>query len=156
MSNIVQGTADSQRTGDRLTLKNIQSRISIIGADATNVIRLIFFQWYQNTATSTPVIGSILQNPTYSWVSAINDTNQDAGLFRIIYDKTYQLSLSGNNQGLVKKLNFYGRRLPRKSLQFNPANTTGFNQVYCLAVSDSVAVTHPSVLVYSRTTYVDS
>lgn len=151
---IPQNIGDSQRIGDRIYLKNVHSRMSFIYGDGTNVIRMIWFQWYPNTASETPLVGTILQ--TLNPRSMINDTNQDGQKFRVMLDKTYAMTQNGSNGCIQKNFRFYGRRLPRKKLQYNPAATTGFNQIYCLFISDSIAAPNPTVDMVVRTTYVDS
>lgn len=150
------GTEESQRVGDEIRLKSIHVNANILGADATNVVRLIWFQWIPNNASQTPNAGSLLQDTTYPWMSPINETNQKAGLFRIISDKRYQLTTSGSNQGITLTKTFYGRKIPRKNIEFNPAQSTGFNQIYCLYASDSVAASHPTFTYYTRVSYSDS
>lgn len=153
---VSQGTGESQRIGDKIRLKSLHVKCTLAGADATNVVRLVWFQWIPNTASQTPNAGSLLQDTAVPWLSPINETNQNAGLFRIISDNLYQLTTSGSNQGLVVHKNFYGRKLPRKNLEYNPGATTGFNQIYCMYASDSVAATHPSFAFYTRLRYSDS
>jgi hypothetical protein len=156
MTQVGQGINDHQRVGDRLTVKKLTIRASMVGQDATNQMRLIVFQWFPNTAVTTPVIGTILENPLYQITSSINRTNEEGRLFKIMFDKTYTLVQNASNGSAFKTLKFYGRRIPRKIISYNPTATTGFNQFYFLAISDSVLPSDPSVAWSSRLDFTDA
>lgn len=150
-----QGISGSQRTGDKIHIKQMQIRMSLIYGDATNYIRCIFFQWIPNTATQAPTAGAILDNPANGILTPMNQVNQGV-LFRPLLDRTYSLVSSGSNAVLFRAFRLYGSRLGRKTLQFNPAATTGFNQIFCLAFSDSAAAPTPGLSIITNTTYVDA
>lgn len=151
-----QGPSDSQRTGDRITLKKITFRESMIYADTTNHFRLIIFQWYQNSALATPALTDILQTIGNPICSAINDTNMDGKKFKILHDKVFNLTQNGANAAAFSQIKLYGRRIARKAIQFNPGATSGFNHIYMFALSDSAAIPNPSLTHYSRVEYIDS
>lgn len=150
---ITQNISGSNRIGDQVKIDSIWAHEQLICGDATNFVRIVWFQWFQNTATIVPTLGAILQNPAVPTFSPINETNVDGKLFRVISDKCYSMTTSGANQCLSIK-----KRLkpPRKIIEFNPTATTGFNHVYCYVVSDSIAAPNPTHQAMFRTQFTDS
>lgn len=152
----IQGTGDSQRVGDRITLKKMTFREAMVYGDGTNHLRLIIFQWYQNSAVAAPLLTDILQTTGNPICSSINDTNMDGKKFKVLHDKVYNLTQNGANGASFSQIKLYGRRIARKAIQFNPGATSGFNHIYMYAISDSAAVPNPSVTHFSRCEYIDS
>jgi len=66
VNDIPQGTTDSTRIGDELYMKsiNLTYNVSVATADVTNVMRVILFQWFDDsTATDASIlagVGSVL------------------------------------------------------------------------------------------------
>lgn len=150
---INQNIGGSQRIGDQIRIENIAATEQLIAGDATNFLRIIWFQWYQNTASVAPTLGAILQNPSAPTYSPINETNLDGKLFRILSDKCYGMTTSGANQCLTLKKRI---KPARKVLEFNPTAATGFNHIYCYVMSDSIAAPNPTHQAYVRVQYTDS
>lgn len=155
LSLVGQGIASNQRTGDHINSKYMEVNQSLIVGDATNFVRVLWFQWKPNSATSGPSVGALLQNPAWPVESPVNDVNKTL-LFVVLSDKTYAMSQSGANACIRLKQKFYGKRLGDKGLQFNPAANTGFNHIYCYVFSDSVAAPNPSTSMYVRYAYTDA
>lgn len=150
-----QGAADGQHVGDKLKLKKVELRETMFGADASNIMRVVWFQWYSNNATTTPSVSAVLENIGFPVSSAINHTNDQSHLFKIVSDKRYAMSLSGDSAALVKDSNWYGKAIPRKIIEYNPGSNTGFYHLYCMVVSDSILVSHPTYGFYIRCHYTD-
>ena len=150
-----QGSGDLQRNGDRIYIRKLYLRQTMLFADTTNFIRVIIFQWIPNNASITPTFDSLLQNTGQPITNAINDTN-NTSLFRLLSDITYSLSSTGDSGALVRNTSIFGKRLGRHILEFNPGLPTGFNQIYVCVVGDSAAAPNPTYSLYSRLTYSDA
>lgn len=153
---VSQGSTASNRSGDEMYIKKIMNHEQMIVGDATNFVRVIWFQWFANSASITPTIGAILQNPGVPTNSAINDTNSGGKLFKVISDKCYSLVSAGPGSCLSVKSEFYGKNIPRKTVEFNPSATSAFNHIYVFVVSDSIAAPNPSYTLYSRCEFTDA
>lgn len=152
--NIAQGNNDTGRIGDKITLKQMKIRTTITGADATNFVRLIWFQWTPLNSVQAPSLSTLMQDPI-TWNSPLNESNGAANLYRVISDKIYSCSLSGSTAARSFTTVLYGRKIPRKQIEYQPSQATGYNQIYCAMYSDSTATAHPTVSVYMRTMYTD-
>lgn len=152
--NMNQGNNDTGRIGDKITLKNMKIRTTIVGADSTNFVRLIWFQWTPLNSVQAPTLAALMQDPL-TWNSPLNESNGVANLFRVISDKIYSCSLAGSTAARSFTTTLYGRKIPRKQIEYQPSQATGYNQIYCAMYSDSVAASHPTVSVYLRTMFTD-
>lgn len=150
-----QGDGLSQRSGDQIILKALQFRLSIIGADNTNKVRIIFFRWSQDNSigANVPTVNGVLQN--IDVMSFYNYTSYKNDRMTILYDRTVSTTFTDANQVVVLHT-LYGKKLGRKVLEFNAASTLGTNQIYMLLISDSVAISHPTVTGYMQLRYTDS
>lgn len=160
LTNMAQGDTDQDRDGDRLMLKKFFVRGAVQYADVTNLFRIIFFQW---KPASTPTISSILlPGPSTApdvWSSYAHDSRQQ---FNILWDKTWHLE--GNASAATAPLTPSSQKLFKvsisrrfaKQLQYAGGTTTGTNQIYYLAVSDSAAVSHPTVTMSVKFHFTDS
>lgn len=154
ISTPAQGVQDGQRTGDMVELKRLHFNYSFIGADATNVIRVILFRWYENNGSNPPTAAQVLQSVASVESDINHDSLRERKLF-VFYDKKHYTSLNGPNAG-GKMLSFTQRQLGRKDIAFDNAAITGEGLIYALFTSDSLAATHPSLGWYSRLEYKDA
>lgn len=150
-----QGLGVSNRVADQITLKRLLFKLNVIGADATNVLRMIIFRTSQdNTVVANiPTPLSVLQ--TLSVMSMYNFTADRDNEIKILYDRTIAVS-AGGTYDVALHGNLYGKRLGKKRLIFDAAVTTGTDQIYVLWISDSVAGPHPNVAGTFRLEYTDA
>lgn len=162
LSAIPQGNTDISRNGDRLKLYKIHFRGDALcfSADAYNRIRVVVFQWFPATL---PTAGSIL----LPGLNAVNidfashyahDTRQQ---YRVMYDRVHKLignastANTPNTAASVKQFVF-SLRIPRRQLQYVAGTTTGSNQIYIMAFSDSAGIPNPSLNVGYKCMFTDS
>lgn len=125
---IPQGDGATERTGDRVRVKNIHARFSLSAQDATNIVRVIWFRALNSQGTG-PSVSNLLGN----WYDPLNSINVPAR-FKIISDRTY--SLVSNSDSEVRTLNMNLK--VDKTLNFAEASTNPYgNALYFLAISDS-------------------
>lgn len=146
---IALGTGENAKIGDKITLKSLMSRISII-CNATalvNFLRVIYFS-YDATQGSLPAVGNILQVPTNYRSPLADDYSQN---IKVWHDKTYALAV-GSDQ--VQSDKFF--RKIQLDIEYNPNSTqSNKNSLFALYISDQ-AVNGPTVQDYVRIRYVDS
>lgn len=149
LSAITQGDTAAERDGDRLTIKSLSLKMGIIAGDPTNFMRVIIFQWLQNSATVAPsvinIFPAVFVTQPYSFGSPYS--KPDAGYtFIPLYDKTFVVSSTDNVRFNIKLTPKNFKRKAKAFIQYNPASTTGTGKLYMCAISDSGAVTHPTLL----------
>lgn len=156
LSSIAQGDSDTDRDGDRLTLKSLRFTATISNSDTYNRFRVILFRWNPDDSTA-PTVGDILQNSAGNLLDVLLPTHLDkSSNFHVIHDRTYTTATDGANEAIGVKKTFYGKRLGTKTIQYNAGLTTGFRNVYMLTVSDSGAAAHPYIYYTSLLKYTDS
>ena len=145
-----QGSAIGQRVGDRIQPMALYGHYTFAVADTTNVCRLTIFQWLPDSTYDAPSSTGvdILDNAaSFPWLSNFTVDPKKRRKFIVLYDKIHALSQQGP---AVEKADFN-----IKSKQFAPveftqaASTTGTGQLYYMYSSDSVAVSHPTLTLYS-------
>lgn len=143
--NIIQGTDQFERVGDKISLEKLEIYISVLAEDKTNFLRYIIFQYKD---VNDPTIDDILKETT-DYTSPYNyDTRQS---YKILKDRTFSLTLEGPacaqrfhriSKGIAKSMIYRGTVAQKNSL-------------WILLISDSSAVTHPTFEFHARTFYTD-
>lgn len=148
---IPQGDTDQSRDGDQLTLRSIQGRFQFIAADATNICRIIIFQWFIDTTVSgvSPLVDQVIQTISNPLASYNHDGRYN---FRILYDRTFSMDTTDD---LTASGRIYIYKGLRRKVQYHGGVTGGKNKIYILYISDSGAITHPSLTYYTRVTFSD-
>lgn len=151
---IIRGTGENQRIGDRITPYRLEFRMtsyydpSLAVADATHNLRIIIFKWNDDLALGAPTAGSILQYITsgignYSdLTSPYNHQGLSEGQFTICLDRTISCGSSAPIRTISKVLKLRG------SLDFayNSDAAAGRGHYYVYTVADDVTGAHtPSV-----------
>lgn len=159
LSDVVQGTTDSNRIGDSLKPHTLDVDISLqASSDTFNNMRVIIFKWDRNTTDTTlapinPIPQDILMqlNQDYAPMSA---TNWDrSSNFRVIRDVRVCLNPTSNQSSrhrLFMNLDKY------EKIDFSSATTYGIHKYYIMIISDSGAAPHPQYSYFSRFTFYDS
>lgn len=156
LSTVSLGTGDGQRIGDRIECKKFRFRYTVIGADATNSIRVMLFRWYGDDLIDAPTVAKILQQPAgFAYNSDVNADEQFQQKYHVMYDATHVTTLTGPNI-VHKSVEIFGRNLGRKYIEFNQALTSGVGNIYLLSISDSIGAPNPSLEWYGRLLYTDS
>lgn len=152
LSSVAQGDTDTTRDGDSLYIRSIRLMGDITVADSTNLYRVIVFQWLDDT---TPVASDVLSSTYLGTANACNASyhHDQRKKFRIMFDKRYVLDSTDNTRLLIdtKQLRPFVRKI-----QYTAATTTGTNKIWGLFVSDSSAVSHPSLNYVSKMNFNDA
>lgn len=133
---------------------SLRYQIGAASGDSDNVMRVIIFQYYDSTV---PVPAALLANIGTSAAPYFQWTHTNRPIRKILSDRTYQLAAI-SNPGMpyliVDNVYITGKRLV--PVAFN-ATTTAIQTggIYCLAISDSVAINHPSFTMSGEVMYLD-
>lgn len=149
---VSQGDGDTNRDGDVLYKKSMELQYTIAAADATNICRVIIFQYKPD---STPTAANILLDATnVPWLSAYNLDHKQ--MFQVMYDKVHHLVLGADSELQSGRIRLYGKKLGTKKIQYDSAGTGGSNKLWMLRISDSGAVNHPAMAYYETFRFTDS
>ncbi len=133
LCSVAQGAGNSQRVGDKISMKKAVLRLALVHQDSTNVVRLMVVKWFE---VGTPSLANILEAPAagYNYPYApINWNNRHQ--FRVMYDNMVASS-TNTNAVLVEKI-FLKNLGPQ---QFQVGSTIPEQgSLYFVVVSDSVA-----------------
>lgn len=150
LSLVPQGDTDTSRDGDQLYATSMQVKGYFSCADTTNQVRLIFFIWKPETS---PTNDDILATTTKGSINYVNAPyhHDGRGSFTVLSDRCYSLALGTTS---AKKQFSHNIKLNKK-LKYNAGTTAGYNQIWFMVLSDSAAVSHPSVNMTSRLRFRD-
>lgn len=160
LCSIPQGDTDISRDGDRVYLKKMYVRGTVRVNDETNIVRLIFFQWKPNTAATIAQI--LLNGPSGSPDVQSNYAHDQRQMYKILYDKTWVLAGPGTTPETpvtpttTRHFQCILSRGLIRQLQFTAGTTTGTNQIYYLALSDSSIGAHPTLSMSTKVMFTDS
>lgn len=151
-SSIAQGDSDITRDGDRIQIMEWSFRWVAYPADTSNLLRVVLFQYVPDSALGSPTASQVLQT-TGATTAPISYRSIDfVKNVKILYDRT----LSTDTYHLVTQaIPVTIRKFSDKQMQFTGA-TSRTNGLFALFISDSAAVTHPTILYYSAVRYTDS
>lgn len=155
LSNPAQGTTDSTRVGDKLRLRGLRLRFTLVPGDTTQTCRIIVYQYKGNSSLHTPAISEVLQSAYIGVDSPLAPFTHDyRNQFIILMDKTITLdSVSHPVKSYKKKVPL---KYAKKQIAFTAGSTDGSNKVYMIAISDSTAAPHPQINFICRLFYDDA
>ncbi len=148
-----------QREDPKIQLKRLMYRFQVVGADATNQIRAIIFQWKPDDANDAPTVAKVL-HPTGGSVAMDPYIYHRAERkkYKIISDRLYGTeNVVGPNQYAGKldfKYSATGRLI--RDIYYNGTATTGKNKLFLLLVSDSGAAAHPTYMLNGNVEFYDT
>lgn len=156
------GTTDQERVGDSITLTGLLDfRYSMVALDTSNVVRVIIFQWRAQSYASplAPTVTDILFTSNY-----LSHYNHDQRKnYNILYDKMHQLNGNGSsasypltNNGIITVHKRVSLKRAAKKIHYIGGGLQGQNRLFILFISDSSALSHPSVSYVTHFTYYDS
>lgn len=154
------GTTSITRVGDLVTVKRLDFKFNLIVADTTNIVRVILFKWNNDDAQYAPTVNSIITSTDastgYAALARYNWDNFKGRDFEVLYDKAFQLCANGE-QGQVHQVSLWGKGLgSTPKIQLNTGATTGKGRYGILYISDSAAVSHPTLAYTCRITFSDA
>lgn len=156
ISEVPQGVTDITRVGDSLLPKRLEIRMLQIGADTpSNTMRILLFRWKMNDASDTPGVSEIFEGGyAGSYVfSPYNTHNRKR--FEVLWDDTVVL-----NPNVASTTNTQWRtkyfKLAKKPIDYQYSAVTGQDKIFLLVISDSSAISHPTIQFISRMYFTDS
>lgn len=160
LTTTAQGDSDSTRSGDRITIKSLQIRGTLASADAYNIMRVIIFQYLGDDGVAVPTSGQVLEGTYFNTVNHVNAPYaKDYVGYKVIvlWDSTYvvdQDDVAKQFQLMLTAGNFKKKAKP--FIQYQAGTSNGVGNLYMMVVSDSGAVTHPSISFVSRLRFIDN
>lgn len=156
VTDISLGQTDNTRIGNHVHMKNLNGRVTILNADATNVIRVIIFKWKENDTFNVPTAAQVLANGPSGGPDVYSTYNRDSpGNYTIIKDFFFVGNGNSAASNLIQKKEFKVK-LSGKTQFYSDVGTSGTNKYYIMYQSDSAAVNHPTVSYNLEFDYTDS
>lgn len=144
---LTSGSDEDQRTGFKIRATGVYGRFMFTNGDDTNVVRIILYQTKGNasTLTSTGIYNAL-----------------DPEQYTIFYDKHVKLQApftgGTQNKEVVLRKSFKNKfnSFQGKLITYDTvSSTSSMRPIYMLVVSDSVAISHPTILGNLRAFYKD-
>ncbi len=130
---ITQGAGVSSREGDAVNLRAVDFRAYMFTGSTSGVdaLRIVIFQWNQDTAVGTPAAADLLSAPLLGTAAApvahYNFSNARQHKISVLFDELVALTDSADGGVAVA----FRKQLPIKSqIQFNAGTTTGAGHLY--------------------------
>lgn len=154
-----QSTTDLTHIGDEMTPVKFNMNLRLLAGDATNLVRIIVFQWLDDATAATP------DAALWNWNSDANTTEAPLGMLdysrrssvNVLYDSgpiSMVAGTSADSYQWVKRLSIPGSRLRTMKLN-RGSGSGGKGQFYIGYCSDSAAVAHPSIEYTSQILFKD-
>lgn len=148
---VLEGTGPQEYQGNSIMGLSLLVRMSIVGADTTDGVRIVIFR-DKNATGGVPIgVGGILQD-TGNYLSPL--ANSERGRWQILYDKVFVTTQGGIDRQIEKYFKVFKK--PKLITFSSDANAPQRGTIYLLAISDSAAVSHPTLEFYSRLRYYDT
>lgn len=158
---IPQGVTERSRVGNSIRPKRLRMRIHAGIGDNTNMVRMVVFRWHPSAAAGVPTVYSILEDtaPTafvgtsnaplmpYNWA--------DKQMYTVLWDRTFVLDAQSPQQAVVN-LELYGKKLNPRINYVDASTSAVLNGLYVMYISDSGAVSHPTLTFTSELTFEDA
>lgn len=142
--------------GDTISPSSLILRYAWDAGDSTNTVRTIIFQWNGSAVGDTPLVSDILESlniNTSTAPFAFPDRNSRQ-VYKILYDRVYAIN-TNDNRHVIDSVKLDRSSLPSKMTGNDASGTVDYKKVYALWISDSSAVSHPSITYASRFLYHD-
>lgn len=144
---IPQGDTQKSRTGSMVTLKSMLLRYAVKGADATNLMRVIVFQW---NCSGDPTMADVIQSTaSEQWLQPLNTENSSN--INVIHDNLIALTYTGTAITCYKEYKKW--KFGLKSFWTEGAATNEKGNIYMLVISDSNVTAHPEFQHHVRFRY---
>lgn len=161
LTRVVQGAADTNRIGDKITLSSIKVRLWISGDNSATgfyapQVRVIFYQWHpifdSTTQQTAPAISTILANGPIGGAAPepLSEIQHDPrNQFNILFDKNVKIvgqsnAGVGNNSAVMRYITM---NLPlkkaRKKLFYQAGSQTNCSEHIFMMILGNQAATAP-------------
>jgi len=139
---VTEGTSTSQRIGMSIRLLRLSVRLTVTVADATNVVRVVFFRWKVSDTSDAPGASEIFA-PTGLGSNSVEAPYLPLkpSRYQIIRDMTFCLATNW------KPVQVATLEIPLNWVtEFDVGVNTGKDHFYVATCSDSSTSTHPSLI----------
>ncbi len=138
---VAAGDDRTHRNGIEAVGKTLTCRYLLTSADTTNIVRILVVRWWDSV---TPTLANILENTTTISFALISPYQAEpTHRYKVLYDKVHRMS---NALDTHQALGRFSIKLNNSRFKWtSTASTTERDPIYLMAISDSGAVTHPTL-----------
>lgn len=150
LTNLTPGSGyNNNFLGQKINPVGIKINWEVVCGDATNLMRIILFQWFDSTP---PLAATVLQNNCLSPVLIDNRENT-----KVLRDELVSLALPSNTGNAIASGSWYVKSKRIQQAYYNAnANIWQKGNLYLLFISDSIIAPSPTISYYSRVTFLDA
>lgn len=138
-----QGAGVQDRLGDRINFTNLYGKCFATSQDTTNVVRLTFIQWMQDSGAAAPVAADIFEDSTYPWMSTFTSDSRKRRKFIVLYDKLFSVAANGPAISDPENISVPPSRFSPTT--FTQGSSGGEGLIYYIYSSDSSVAPHPTI-----------
>lgn len=150
---MTEGTSDIEYIGDKIRATHLCVRGNLVGADSTNMVRIMIVKSFTSTA---PTAATLLQSVgnVRAPLSA-RDADYEA-TYKTLWDRTYSLVPATTSLQRLFKINLPGKSLGVIHFQDGGTAVLERGGIFMMVISDSAAASHPTIQWESRLHYKDA
>lgn len=152
-STMVQGTTYQTRSGLDVHYDKVDLRYQVRVADTSNMMRVIFFKFRQNTGlTSAPDNAVIFKGAINSALAPLLGYTVNEGI-SVLYDRLHTLDAGKPTE--LGRILLYSNKLGKTSFNAGSTTITGEGKLYMVVVSDSAAAANPVISINAEVYFTD-
>lgn len=148
-----QGSTDVAHIGDQIELSSIYFNYYVTNADTTNIVRVVLIQTRGYTPSAAADIFQVSGSDSVLTSPYHHDVMQ-TGLLTVLYDRLHCLD---TYNPLQQHKGWIPMKYVKNKVQFDAGSSDVLNgDLYLITISDSSAVSHPTINVNVLYNYTDA
>lgn len=157
LTTISQGDTDNARTANEVKASGLvfKGYITPDSGTAVGVARVMLVQWFEDSSSGAPALTDFFSATNISYIENVRE-GQLLGRGKVLFDRRFLIDDVVEGHHVFTAFISY-KKLARKIIKYNNANTTGKNHIYLIGTSNIVAASSPPAIGYASTlTYKDA
>lgn len=155
LNTVAQGTTDTDRVGDEITMTGmtLHGSISAVSSSTPVQVRVLVLQWKHNTIPTLNDIFETGGTPTGSTVEEVYNHDNNPRL-QVLYDRRFQIGQTNGTDGLKRielfnfDMNFFKRKFVKKKVQYiSNSSVASLNRLYvvCFSAANAAGGQSPNI-----------
>jgi len=137
-SSVAQGVTAITRVGAATMAKSLTINLTWVTGDATQLCRFVVFKWLVSSTSDTPTYTELFDNNGQAPLDTF--LLYRPSRFKVLHDQLWSLdSLAHPMKAAKFKVKLNSR------VEYDIGVNTGKNHIFCMYVSDSGVIPHPSI-----------
>ena len=157
LTGVTNEDSDTTRIGDRITMQSLEYKFRVVPQATASKMRLVLLQWKQDSSNAPTLSTLFEQGGTYT-LGFDNWDEMKSNAHQILFDRTYNLAGSASNGAryITGRVKLFGKKIPKKQIQFDNSASSGWDHIYAIVFSDKATSGGPLLDYSSRLIYTDA